>query len=143
MKSKIKKFKELVRPGEKFKVISTDGLNGCSKGDILICKEQSSSGRFVAISQKNKIPNMVELGYHVERIGMTIKDYEERKQSLTKELEDIDLRIEFMQKKSIDELDERRFLTYILIREINKDSPLEDKEEVINEIVERTLENGT
>lgn len=143
MKSKIKKFKELIRPGDKFKVINTDGLNSCSQGDIMIAKEQSSSGRFIAINQKNRVPNMVELGYNVERMGMTIKDYEERKQSLTKELEDIELRIEFMRKKSIDELDERRFLTYILIKEINKDSPLEEKEEVINEIVERTLESGT
>ena len=74
MKSKIKKFKELIRPGDKFKVINTDGLNSCSQGDIMIAKEQSSSGRFIAINQKNRVPNMVELGYNVERMGMTIKD---------------------------------------------------------------------
>jgi hypothetical protein len=137
MKFRIRDTNTKVRRGDRFKVIANKGLNGAKLGDILIAESNSNTGKFIAISISNNVPNEVTLGLHVERLGMTLEGLKERRKELDKDIEDVDQRIAFMESKSLDELDERRYMTFIMLAEINKNSPAEDKEEVINDLIER------
>jgi hypothetical protein len=137
MKFRIRDTNTKVRRGDRFKVIANKGLNGAKLGDILIAESNSNTGKFIAISIANNVPNEVTLGLHVERLGMTLEGLKERRKELDKDIEDVDQRIAFMESKSLDELDERRYMTFIMLAEINKNSPAEDKEEVINDLIER------
>jgi predicted RNase H-like nuclease (RuvC/YqgF family) len=133
----VKKGGNKVRRGDKFKVINTKNINGWVAGEIVISEDDSTNSKFVATSASG-MSNQVQLGVHVELMGTNKDDLKSRIGELEKEGEDLKARLEFMEKKGIDELDEQRYVRYIMLREINKDSPAEDKEEVINDILSIT-----
>jgi len=134
----IKVTKDKIRIGDKFRVISSKKLNGWAKGEIVVAEQNSSTGTFVAKSLISDMPNSVQLGVHVERMGITVKELEDSINEYKKEIEDLENKLKFMKNKDIKELDERRYVRYMMLQEINKDSPIEEKEEVINEILEHS-----
>jgi predicted RNase H-like nuclease (RuvC/YqgF family) len=110
-------------------------MNGWLAGEIVYAEDNSSTSKFVATSISSGISNQVALGIHVEAIGTSKDDLKAKIDELNKEAEDLTARLKFMEKKDIEELDEQRYIRYIMLREINKDSPAEDKEEVINDML--------
>jgi len=136
MISYIKNNNRKVKRGDKFKVINTKNMNGWAAGEIVFAEDNSATGKFVATSIASGASNPVQIGIHVEAIGISKDDLKSRIGELNKEIEDFKARLEFMDKKDINELDEQRYIRYIMLREINKDSPAEDKEEVINDLLE-------
>jgi len=141
MNFSVKKSSNKVKRGDKFKVINTKNMNGWVAGEIVYSEDNSNTSKFIATSLSSGMSNQVQLGIHVEKIGITKDDLKTRISELDKEVEDYKARLEFMEKKSIDELDEQRYIRFIMLREINKDSPAEDKEEVINDLLENTYES--
>ena len=136
----IKDTKVQIQKGDRFRVINTKNCNGWGYGEIVIAETASKSGKFVAKSIISGIPNNVHIGIHVERIGSTKEEIKDKINQIEKEKEDLKARLSFMDKNSLEELDEKRYLTYVILSEINKNSPAEDKEEVINELLERSYE---
>ena len=139
MNCKIKKGSHVVHVGDKFRVTAIkNGIDQWKVGDIVVSDVNSSNRKFNATNPRNGVSYSIEIGLNVERLGITKGDLQSRVKELLKEKEDIECRLEFMKDKDIEELDERRYRRYIILNEINKDSPAEDKEEVINELLENS-----
>jgi hypothetical protein len=130
----VKKGNKTITIGEKFRVISNEHLSKWKIGDIITADMNSTTGKFTATGGESSYTVM--LGVHVERLGTTKESLQSRVKELLKEKEDMECRIKFMEDKNIKELDERRYCRYIILEEINKDSPAADKEEVINELLD-------
>ena len=137
MTAKVSKKKgSIITKGQKFRVINSSGCNGLKTGDIVVATHDTNNTEFECLCDGG-YRNIVILGRNVEKLAWTIEMLKEKKGEIQKDIEDIDVRIEFMEFKKLEELDEDRFLNYMLLKEINKDSPAEEKEEVINDLLKR------
>ena len=128
--------------GDRFRVINNNGLNGVKIGDIVIANSNSKTGTFVAVTLKDKTPNKVQLGKHVEKIGCSVEELEKRMIQYQKRIDDINNKIKYMKDRRLDELDEQKYTRYLLLKEIDKGSPLEEKEEAIDEIIKLSKEDN-
>ena len=134
MKYKIHSIKS-VKIGDRFKVVGN--LSKCKKGDILISEQNSSTGMFIARKEDGiQITVYLDDGT-VERIEISKKEIERKLESLKDEITELEDKLLYIKETGRESLDEEKYIRYKILQTINSDSSPDEKEDVIETLLER------